>query len=62
MDDIPYLARGVNLSGTDLSVLVSSSKYLNSPKLREWIALIALRKNGPDLPPAADASTPPHSR
>ena len=54
MDDIPYLARGVNLLGTDSSVLVSSSKYLNSPKLREWIALIALRKNGPDFPPAAE--------
>jgi ubiquinone biosynthesis protein COQ4 len=54
MEDIPYLARGVNLLGTDSSVLVSSSKYLNSPKLREWIALIALRKNGPDMPPAAE--------
>ena len=54
MDDIPYLARGVNLLGTDSSVLVSSSKYLNHPKLREWIAFIALRKNGPDFPPAAE--------
>jgi ubiquinone biosynthesis protein COQ4 len=54
LDDIPYLARGVNLLGTDSSVLVSSSKYLNSPKLREWIALIALKKNGPDFPPAAE--------
>lgn len=54
MDDIPYLARGVNLLGTDSSVLISSSKYLNSPKLREWIALIALKKNGPDFPPAAE--------
>lgn len=40
--------------GTDSSVLVSSSKYLNSPKLREWIAFIALKKNGPDFPPAAE--------
>jgi ubiquinone biosynthesis protein Coq4 len=54
MDDIPYLARGVNLLGTDSSVLVSSSKYLNHPKLREWIAFIALKKNGPDFPPAAE--------
>lgn len=54
MDDIPYLARGVNLLGTGSSVLVSSSKYLNHPKLREWIALIALKKNGPDYPPAAE--------
>jgi ubiquinone biosynthesis protein Coq4 len=54
MDDIPYLARGVNLLGTDASVLVSSSKYLNHPKLREWIAFIALKKNGTDFPPAAE--------
>lgn len=54
MDDIPYLARGVTLLGTDSSVLVSSSKYLNHPKLREWIAFIALKKNGPDFPPAAE--------
>ena len=54
MDDIHYLARGVNLLGTDSSVLVSSSKYLNHPRLREWIAMIALKKNGPDFPPAAE--------
>lgn len=54
MDDIPYLARGVNLLGTDSSVLVSSSKYLNHPGLREWIAQIAFRKNGADYPPAAE--------
>ncbi len=54
MDDIPYLARGINLLGTDSSLLVSNSKYLNSPKLREWIAFIALKKNGPDFPPAAE--------
>ena len=38
MDDIPYLARGVKQLGTESSVLVSSSKYLNHPRLREWIA------------------------
>lgn len=54
MDDIPYLARGVSLLGTDSSVLVSSSKYLDSAALREWIAKIALRRNGPDVPPAAE--------
>jgi ubiquinone biosynthesis protein COQ4 len=54
MDDIPYLARGINLLGTDSSLLVSNSKYLNSPKLREWVAFIALKKNGPDFPPAAE--------
>jgi ubiquinone biosynthesis protein Coq4 len=54
MDDLPYLARGVNLLGTESSVLVSSSKYLNHPDLREWIAKIALKRNGPDYPPAAE--------
>lgn len=52
--DVPYLARGVNLLGTESSVLVSSSKYLNSARLREWVALAAMRKNGPDFPPAAE--------
>lgn len=54
MDDIPYLARGMNLLPTDSSVLVSSSKYLNHPELREWVAMIALKKNGPDFPPAVE--------
>ena len=54
MDDIPYLARGINLLGTDSSLLVSSSKYLNNSRLREWIAMIALKRNGPDYPPAAE--------
>ena len=54
MDDTPYLARGVELLGTDSSILVSSSKYLNDPRLREWIAKIALKKNGPDYPPAVE--------
>ena len=54
MDDIPYLARGINMLGTESSVLVSSSKYLNSAALREWIALIALKKNSSDVPPAAE--------
>ncbi|NQV93819.1 MAG: hypothetical protein HQ482_01580 [Sphingomonadales bacterium] len=54
MDDTPYLARGVELLGTDSSILVSSSKYLNDPRLREWVAKIALKKNGADYPPAAE--------
>lgn len=54
MDDIPYLARGIIPIGTDSSVLVSSSKYLNDPRLREWVAMIALKANGPDFPPAAE--------
>jgi ubiquinone biosynthesis protein COQ4 len=54
MDDIPYLLRGVLPVATDSSVLVSSSKYLNDPRLREWVAMILLKKNGPDFPPPAE--------
>ena len=54
MNEIPYLARGVELLGTESSVLVSSSKYLSDPRLREWVAMAALRRNGPDFPPAAE--------
>ncbi len=54
MDDIPYLARGINLLDTDSTILISSSKYLNEPRLRDWVAKIALKKNGPDYPPAAE--------
>lgn len=54
MDDIPYLMRGVMAVGTESSVLVSSSRYLNNPRLREWLAMILLRRNGPDMPPQAE--------
>jgi len=52
--DMPYLLRGVASIETESSILVSSSKYLNHPRLREWIAMILLRKNGPDFPPPAE--------
>lgn len=54
MDDVPYLARGVFPVETPSSVLVSSSKYLNNPRLREWLAMILLRRNGKDMPPPAE--------
>lgn len=54
MNQIPYLLRGVMPVDTESSVLVSSSKYLNNPRLRDWLAMIALRKNGPDFPPQAE--------
>ena len=54
MNDIPYLLRGVHQIGTTSSALVSSSPYLNHPRLREWLALVLLRRNGPDLPPPAE--------
>jgi len=52
--DVPYLARGILPVETASSVLVSSSKYLNDPRLREWVAKISLKKNGPGYPPAAE--------
>ena len=54
MADIPYLMRGVTPVETDSSVLISSSKYLNNPRLRDWLAMILLRRNGPDVPPPAE--------
>lgn len=53
-DEIPYLARGVIPVSTQSSVLVSSSKYQNDPRLRDWIAKVALKANGPDFLPAAE--------
>jgi len=54
MDDSPYLARGIRPAGTGSGVRVSSSKYPNDPPLREWVAMIALKANGSDFPPAAE--------
>jgi len=54
MTEVPYLARGWMPVETPSSVLVSSSKYLNNPALREWLAMILLRRNGPDMPPPAE--------
>jgi len=53
-DDIPYLARGVLPVETPSSVLVSSSKYLNYPRRRDWLFLVLLRRNGTDFPPQAE--------
>ena len=53
-DDVPYLMRGIRQIATNSSSLVSSSKYLNNPALREWLAMILLRRNGSDMPPQAE--------
>lgn len=52
--NIPYLLRGVVPVETLSSTLVSSSRYLNNHRLRDWLAMILLRKNGPDMPPQAE--------
>lgn len=54
MNEIPYLMRGLNLLPSESSILQSSSKYLNCAPLREWMAMIAFRRNGPDVPPQVE--------
>jgi ubiquinone biosynthesis protein Coq4 len=55
MDDIPYLLRGITQLATPSSMLISSSRYLNNPSLREWVATELLRRNGPDAPTPSGA-------
>ena len=40
---------------TDSTVLVSNSRYLNEPRLRDWLATAYLRKSGKDSPTTLDA-------
>lgn len=49
-DDVAYLLRGITELTTASSTLISSSKYLNNPALRDWLAQELLRRNGSDLP------------
>jgi ubiquinone biosynthesis protein COQ4 len=51
---IPHNRRGVRHVETDSSVLVSSSRYLNSARLRQWAGTQFLRKNGRDCSLADD--------
>lgn len=53
-EDVPYLARGVQQLTTDSSSLISSSPYLNEPRLREWVATAFLRRSGKDMPTSFD--------
>lgn len=53
-DPVPYILRGVKPVQTNSSLLVSSSKYLNSARMRDWLAMISLRRNGPDFPLPAE--------
>lgn len=54
-DDLPYLARGARPMTTDSTGLISSSPYLNEPRLRDWLATAFLRKSGKDTPTTLDA-------
>lgn len=51
----PYLLRGLQSLTTDSSTLISSSHYLNDPRLRDWISTHFLRRSGKDRPTSADA-------
>ena len=50
MDDVPYLMRGRKTVTTESSVLISSSKFLNDSRVREWVVDQNLRKAGDDVP------------
>ena len=52
--EVPYLLRGIKPIETTSSTLVSSSPYLNSPKMREWLTYAFLRRSGKDRPTSAD--------
>ena len=53
-EDYSYLMKGLKKVPTDSSVLVSSSKYLNDARIRDWVATHLLRRNGPDAPTPSD--------
>lgn len=50
MTEIPYLMRGRRTVETDSSALISSSKFLNDARIREWVESQSLRKAGDDVP------------
>ena len=54
VNDYSYLMKGLTRVPTTSSTLVSSSKYLNDPRIRDWVATHLLRKNGPDAPTPSD--------
>ena len=54
MNDYSYLMKGLTRVPTTSSTLVSSSQYLNDPRIRDWLATHLLRKNGPDAPTPSD--------
>jgi ubiquinone biosynthesis protein COQ4 len=53
-DSIKYLSRNIRPVSTTSSVLVSSSKFLNHPLIRDVVATWMLRRNGNDWPVEAD--------
>lgn len=53
--DYSYLMQGIQKVSTQSSVLVSSSKYLNDARVRDWVSTHLLRRNGPDVPTPSDS-------
>jgi ubiquinone biosynthesis protein COQ4 len=56
LNDYSYFLAGLQKVGGQSSLLTSSSKFLNEPAIRDWIATHFLRKNGPDIPTSSDTS------
>lgn len=54
MNDTPYLLRGLQRIESDSPVLVSSSPYLNNPRLRDWVATHFLRRSSKAQPTPSD--------
>ncbi len=50
-ENLPYLMRGRKKVETTSSALISSSKYLNDYRIREWVTTQCLKRNGNDIPP-----------
>lgn len=55
MDEYSYLMGGINKVSTESSLLVSSSRYLNDARVRDWVATHLLRRNGADVPTPSDS-------
>jgi len=54
VNDYSYLMKGLTSVLLVVGTRVSSSKYLNDPRIRDWLATHLLRKNGPDAPTPSD--------
>ncbi|MDX3886283.1 MAG: Coq4 family protein [Sphingomonas sp.] len=53
--DYSYLMKGIKPVATESSVLISSSRYLNDARVRDWVATHMLRRNGADVPTPSDS-------
>ncbi|TZG26027.1 hypothetical protein FYJ91_13760 [Sphingomonas montanisoli] len=54
--DVSYFHKGITPQTTESSLLISSSKYLNSPVIRDWLTSHYLRRNGQDQPVPPDTT------